>query len=48
MATSYIIISNKKESGKYTVSANKARIETHVAATSYCNCPVRIIKNTAT
>ena len=31
METSFIIISTKKESGKYTVSANKVSIETHVA-----------------
>ena len=35
MKTKSTIISNKMEQGEYTVSANKAIIETHVEARCY-------------
>ena len=44
MATSTKIIYNSMEAGKYTVTENKAKIETHVAARRYYNFPERIIE----
>ena len=48
MTTSFSIISNKMESGKYTVLANKSIIETHVAARHYYYCTERKIEKTTT
>ena len=48
MKTSYDIISNDRESGKYTLSAKKAIIETNKAARHYYNRPKEIIEKTAT
>ena len=48
MKNSYKIISNNMESGKYTVSVNKAIIETYVAIKFYYNCTERITKKTTT
>ena len=42
------IISNKTESVIYTVSANKAGMETHVAARHYYYCTERKIEKTTT
>ena len=42
------MISNKTESVKYVVSANKVIIETHVSTRSYYNCPGQIIEKTKT
>ena len=44
MTTSSAIISNKTESGEYTVSSNKERIENHVAVRHYQNFTKWIIE----
>ena len=48
MTTSSTNIPNNTESGKYTVSANKDKIETTVKARLCCNFSDRIIKKTTT
>ena len=48
MKTNSKTVSNKTDLVKYTVSANKSRIETHVAASPYYNLHDRRIGKSTT